>query len=79
MHDQIKLLSDPMPFKVDEEKLVSFCVTPMYVYTKTNILDPNLGFRFPNLKTDNGTRSIQRMTSPVIPLFATVGKGKLSY
>lgn len=68
-----------MPFKVDEEKLVSVCVTPMYVYTKTSILDPNLGFRFLNLKTDNGTRSIQRMTSPVIPLFATVGKGKLSY
>ena len=31
-------------FEVDKEKLVSVSATPMYVYTKMNILDLNLGF-----------------------------------
>ena len=48
-----------LPFEVDKEKLVSVSATSMYVYTKMNILDLNLGFRCPNLTADNGRQSIR--------------------
>ena len=54
----ILVISTISLFEVDKEKLVSVSATSMYV-EKTNILDLNLGFRCPNLPTDNGRQSIR--------------------
>ena len=55
----ILVISTISLFEVDKEKLVSVSATSIYVQTKTNILDLNLGFRCPNLPTDNGRQSIR--------------------